>query len=146
MRDIQPDFSSAILWRREKNYECDLENFPLMDFEESVKAFEKSDKPILVYFSGFGCVNCRKLDEILRDEVGLDKIKSKYNLISLYLDDRMKLPEFEWFEAPWGSGSSKIKTKGGVNQVVQFEKLRTGTQPDFVIMNKGNKVTKSGFK
>ena len=128
-----------------KSYELDLENFPSMNFEVSVKSFEKSDKPILVYFKAFGCVNCRKLDKFLTNEIGLDKIKSKYNLISLYLDDREKLPKSEWFKSPWGSGSSKIKTKGGINQVVQFETLRTGTQPDFAIIDKKGKVVKSDF-
>jgi len=134
-------FLFASCEEEKKDYELDLENFPSMDFEESMKAFEKSDKPILVYFNGFGCVNCRKLDKILTEEIGLDKIKSKYNFISLLLDDREKLSEDEKFE--WNG--RMLKTKGAINQMIQIEKLQSGSQPTFAIMNKGGKVIKSGF-
>ena len=127
-----------------RSNELDLEEFPSMNFEESVKFFKKSDKLILIYFNGFGCVNCRKFDRTLADEVRLEEIKSKYNFINLHLDDREKLPEAEWFEYR----KHTVKTRGGVNQMIQTEKLQTGSQPYLAIMNKEGEIIKykSGFK
>lgn len=130
--------------QEKKNYELDLEKFPSMNFEESVKSFENSDKPILVYFNAFGGVNCRRFEKSLEEGIGLEKIKLKYNFINLHLDDRTELPEPEWFEYK-GRTVDRI---GGVNIIIQTEKLQTGSQPYLAIMNKEGDVVKSapGYK
>lgn len=122
-----------------ENYELDLESFPSMDFEEAVKSFEESDKPILVYFNAFGGVNCRRFEKTLKEGVGLEKIKLKYNFINLHLDDRTRLPDTEWFKYR----KHILKTKGAINQMIQTEKLQTGSQPYLAIMNKEGDVVKS---
>lgn len=122
-----------------KLYELDLEKFPSMDFDESVKYFETSDKPILIYFNGFGCVNCRKFEKNLEEGVGLEKIKLKYDFINLHTDDRTRLPESEWFESIW---HGTVKTKGMVNAEIQMKKIQIGNFPYLAIMDKVGKITK----
>lgn len=124
------------------DHNTDWENFPSMNFEESVKTFDKSNKPILVLFNAIGCLNCRRFEKILKTEVGLKKIKDRYNFINLYLNDREKLPESEWFESSW---FGTIKRKGGVNAEIQMEKLQSGDFPALAIMNKSGEIIKSEY-
>jgi thioredoxin-related protein len=126
------------------NHNTDWENFPSMDFEKSMRTFEESDKPVLVLFNAIGCLNCRRFERVLKREVGLEKIKSKYNLINLYLDDKTKLSESECFE----HRGRTIKRRGQVNVIIQTEKLQTGSQPYLAVMNKEGEIIKqkSGFK
>ena len=64
------------------------------DFEEGLAAAKAANKPILLDFTGWACVNCRKVEENVWSNSAIYKLlKEDYILISLYVDDRKELPE-----------------------------------------------------
>src|SRR5690606_39251382 len=68
------------------------------DFDEGVAAAKAENKPILLDFTGWACVNCRKMEEQVWSEPEVfELMKSEFILISLYVDDRKELPEDQKF-------------------------------------------------
>ena len=81
------------------------------DFDEGLAYAKKADKPILIDFTGWGCVNCRKMEENVWVDPGVHKrISEEYVLISLYVDARQKLPKDE--QRVSDKTGKKIKTVG----------------------------------
>ena len=107
------------------------------DFDEGVEAAKASGKPILLDFTGWACVNCRKMEEQVWSipEV-YQVIQDDYILISLYVDDREKLPEEQQFnyEKPRG-GVKKIETIGDKWATFQTVNFQNNSQPYYVLMN-----------
>ena len=119
----------------------DYKNFPSHSFEKSLAELQDSDKPIFVLFNAIGCLNCRRFEDLLTEEIGLEKIKKKYNFINLYLDDRNLAPESEWKEY-----RGKIrKTRGELNQIVQTVKLASGSQPYLAVFDKTGELIKMHY-
>lgn len=107
------------------------------DFDEGVAAAKQSGLPILLDFTGWACVNCRKMEEQVWSipEV-YQVIQDDYILISLYVDDREKLPEelqFN-FERPKG-GVKRIETIGDKWATFQTVNFQNNSQPYYVLMN-----------
>ena len=93
-----------------KGVEADVVN----NYEEGVKLAKASGKPLLIDFTGWACVNCRKMEENVwvQDEVK-DLIQKNFILVSLYVDDRKALPATEQQIYIQDDGSKKtIKTMG----------------------------------
>lgn len=64
------------------------------DYELGMAAAKASGKPVLLDFTGYGCVNCRKMEaSVWTDPSVADKLAKDYVLISLYVDDKTPLPE-----------------------------------------------------
>lgn len=107
------------------------------DFDEGVAAAKASGKPILLDFTGWACVNCRKMEEQVWSvpEV-FQVIQDDYILISLYVDDREKLPEDQQFnyEKPRG-GVKKIETIGDKWATFQTVNFQNNSQPYYVLMD-----------
>src|SRR5690606_4939935 len=90
-----PDFYSVM----ETQSECPLGLECFKDFEEGLAHAKAVDKPILLDFTGWACVNCRKMEEnVWSDPRVYSLLKDDYILISLYVDDRTELPEGERFD------------------------------------------------
>ncbi|MBP2832978.1 thioredoxin family protein [Aquimarina sp. U1-2] len=107
------------------------------DFEEGVKAAQLQNKPIMIDFTGWACVNCRKMEEQVWSypEI-MDILKTKYILISLYVDDRKKLPENEQFKFLKPNGSVKnIKTIGDKWATFQTVNFENNSQPFYVLID-----------
>ena len=107
------------------------------DYYEGLAYSKEVNKPILLDFTGYGCVNCRKTEEhIWVEDVVLSKIKNDFVLISLYVDDREKLPE-----AVISKHTQKklrnIGQKWADFQIVNFEQ---NSQPLYVMMNPNEEV------
>ena len=80
------------------------------DFEEGMAAAEAQNKPVLLDFTGYACVNCRKMEEQVWSEPAVFKVmKEDYVLISLYVDDRQELQEGEKF--------NYLRPQGGVKKI-----------------------------
>ena len=63
------------------------------DYEKGMAYARQTGKPVLLDFTGFGCVNCRKMETaVWRDARVRDLINKDYVLISLYVDDKTALP------------------------------------------------------
>ena len=107
------------------------------DFEKGVQAAKKQGKPILLDFTGWACVNCRKMEEQVWSVPEVyESIKDDYILISLYVDDRQNLPENEQFNFKRENGSvKKIRTIGDKWATFQTLNFKNNSQPFYVLLN-----------
>lgn len=128
-----PEFYSIF----EQESDCPLGIDCFKDFDEGLAHAKKVDKPILLDFTGWACVNCRKMEEnVWSDSEVFPIIKDNYVLISLYTDDRKELPESEQFNYQFESGRIKeinnIAQKWGTFQDVNFGSI---SQPFYVLLS-----------
>lgn len=107
------------------------------DFEEGVKAAKAQNKPIMLDFTGWACVNCRKMEEQVWSHPEIIEIlKDKYTLISLYVDDREKLSDNERFKFLKPDGRVKnIKTIGDKWATFQTLNFQNNSQPYYVLLD-----------
>ncbi|MFN2260964.1 MAG: thioredoxin family protein, partial [Psychroflexus sp.] len=107
------------------------------DFDEGVAAAKAENKPILLDFTGWACVNCRKMEEQVWSvpEV-FEVIKNDYILISLYVDDKEKLSDDERFNFQRSNGSvKKIRTIGDKWATFQTLNFQNNSQPYYVLLS-----------
>lgn len=107
------------------------------DFDEGIAVAKSENKPVLVDFTGWACVNCRKMEEQVWSDPRVYKmIKEEYILISLYVDDRKELPKEQQFnyERPKG-GVKQIKTIGDKWATFQTVNFQNNSQPFYVLMD-----------
>jgi thiol:disulfide interchange protein DsbD len=107
------------------------------DFETGLQIASSQNKPILLDFTGWACVNCRRMEEnVWSDPTVFNLIKNEFVLISLYVDDRAPLPAADQFIFEYTSGRQKsIKTIGqkwGTFQTVNFN---AASQPYYLMMS-----------
>jgi len=92
-------------------FHCPLNLDCFFDYDEGMAYARQMKKPVLIDFTGHGCINCRKMEvSVWSDKKVLDIIANKYVLISLYVDDMTPLPENEQKEVTLGNRTKKIKT------------------------------------
>jgi thiol:disulfide interchange protein DsbD len=105
------------------------------DYEEGMVAAQAQGKPVLIDFTGFGCVNCRKMEAaVWTDPTVADLLTKDYVLISLYVDD--KTPLAEPFEVKDANGNMKtLRTVGAKWSYLQSTKFGANAQPFYVIIN-----------
>ena len=105
------------------------------DYEEGMAAAQAQGKPVLIDFTGFGCVNCRKMEAaVWTDPTVADLLTKDYVLISLYVDD--KTPLAEPFEVKDVNGEVKtLRTVGAKWSYLQSTKFGANAQPFYVIIN-----------
>ncbi|MBU3025710.1 protein-disulfide reductase DsbD family protein [Zobellia galactanivorans] len=120
----------------ETESDCPLGINCFKDFEEGVAYAKKVNKPILLDFTGWACVNCRKMEENVWSEPDIYSILNEdYVLISLYVDDRKELPETEKFDFQYDSGRIKhIETVGQKWGTFQSVNFNAASQPFYVLM------------
>lgn len=106
-------------------------------WEEGLAAAKAENKPIILDFTGWACVNCRKMEEqVWSNPQVYDVLKNEYILVSLYVDDRMELSEEEKFNflKPKG-GIKKIKTVGDKWATFQTVNFSNNSQPFYVLLD-----------
>lgn len=104
------------------------------DLNEGLEFAKRVNKPVMVDFTGWSCVNCRKMEENVWIEPDILSILSeKYVLISLYVDDKTELPEAE--QKVSDCTGKKIRTIGNKWSEYQTCTFKTNTQPYYVLMN-----------
>lgn len=107
------------------------------NYKDALAVSKKTGKPLLIDFTGWACVNCRKMEENVwtKPEVA-DYIKTNFILVSLYVDDRAKLPPGERFSYSGKDGLAKeIKTVGDLWATFQSVNFNQVTQPLYVILS-----------
>ncbi|MBR5634560.1 MAG: thioredoxin family protein [Prevotella sp.] len=118
------------------------------DYEQGMAAAKAEGKPVFIDFTGFGCVNCRKMEAaVWTDPRVADKLKKDFVLISLFVDD--KTPLAEPFEVTDDEGNTKtLRTVGAKWSYLQSHKFGANAQPFYVIVDAdGNPLTGSyGYK
>ncbi|MFM6926151.1 MAG: protein-disulfide reductase DsbD family protein [Ferruginibacter sp.] len=114
-----------------KNFE------PLKDFELALQKAKAENKPILIDFTGYACVNCRRMEENVWTDPEVKAIMSeKYILVSLYVDDKQKLPAAKQFTYKTKEGAEKeIITTGDKWSTFETENFKNNAQPLYAILN-----------
>ena len=114
------------------------------DYDEALAAARREGKPILVDFTGFGCVNCRKMEAaVWTDPQVADMLMNDYVLVSLYVDDKTPLPEP--VEVADGQGGTRtLRTIGAKWSELQRSRFGTNAQPYYVILDSEGKQLAPG--
>jgi thiol:disulfide interchange protein DsbD len=107
------------------------------DLEEAMAHARKLNKPLMVDFTGWACVNCRKMEEHVWPEQGVKElIENDYVLVSLYVDDKRELPAEEQFIHETANGTKKpIITLGNKWATLQSENFISASQPLYVLLS-----------
>ncbi len=104
------------------------------DYEQALAAAKREGKPLLIDFTGHGCVNCRKMEEnVWVDPQVLKRLKEDFIMVALYIDERLELPESEWYTSSY-DGKVK-KTLGKQNADFQITRFNNNAQPYYVILD-----------
>lgn len=121
----------------EQDSDCPLGLDCYKDFDEGLAFAKANNKPILLDFTGWACVNCRKMEEnVWSDPKVYELLKENYVLISLYVDDRKELAEEEQFKIKLNENHLKsIETIGDKWSTFQYLNFQTASQPYYVTMS-----------
>jgi thiol:disulfide interchange protein len=133
-----PELASGILPPAGHSYiypkSCPLNLDCYHDFDTGLAVAKQQNKPVLLDFTGYGCVNCRKMEDLVWGKPGVyELIKDKYVLISLYTDDRKALTDKEVYTSTF---DNKVKKTVG-NKWADFEAVHFGrnSQPYYVLLD-----------
>ncbi len=121
----------------EQENDCPLGLNCFKDFNEGIAYAKENNKPVLIDFTGWACVNCRKMEENVWSKDNIyTLLKENYVLISLYVDDRKALPEDQQFKYKRKNGSIKnIRTIGDKWATFQTINFKTASQPYYILMS-----------
>lgn len=115
------------------------------DYDEGMRAAAAAGKPVLVDFTGFGCVNCRKMEaSVWTDSRVADKLKKDYILISLYVDDKTPLKQPVEVKLPDGT-SRTLRTIGDKWSYLEQTKFGYLAQPFYVPLDNAGKPLNGSF-
>ena len=105
------------------------------DYESGMAAARAQGKPVFIDFTGFGCVNCRKMEAaVWTDARVADKLKNDYVLISLYVDDKTPLQEPMVVTDAQGQQKT-LRTVGAKWSYLQSHKFGANAQPFYVALD-----------
>ncbi|MCR5821161.1 MAG: thioredoxin family protein [Bacteroidaceae bacterium] len=109
------------------------------NYEEGMEAARKAGKPVMLDFTGFGCVNCRKMEAAVWPDAQVRQLMTEdYVLISLYVDD--KTPLDKPAEVTESDGTTRrLRTIGDKWSYLQRRKFGAQTQPFYVLLDKEGK-------
>ncbi|MBF1595953.1 protein-disulfide reductase DsbD family protein [Prevotella sp.] len=115
------------------------------DYDEGMRAAAAAGKPVLVDFTGFGCVNCRKMEaSVWTDSRVADKLNKDYVLISLYVDDKTPLKQPVEVKLPDGT-SRTLRTIGDKWSYLEQTKFGYLAQPFYVPLDNAGKPLNGSF-
>tara|TARA_B100000795_G_scaffold66071_1_gene45160 strand:- start:299 stop:2245 length:1947 start_codon:yes stop_codon:yes gene_type:complete len=128
-----------------KTSDCPLGFQCFKDFESGLEFAKANNKPILLDFTGWACVNCRRIEENVWTEPEIfNLINDNYVLISLYVDDRKELKEDEKITLKYKSGKTKeITTIGEKSATFQALNFKSASQPFYVLLDTDLKILNS---
>ena len=114
-----------------------------MDYDQGMAIARKEGKPVMLDFSGYGCVNCREMEQsVLADEKVMNIIDNDYVLISLYVDD--KTPLAEPIRLVENGKEVVLRSVGDKWSYLQRSKFGANAQPFYVLLdNEGHPLTTS---
>ena len=112
------------------------------DYQLALETARTSNKPVLIDFTGWACVNCRKMEEQIWTDPDVAKLmKDSFVVVSLYVDERKKLPGFEQTEFKSKNGDVRsIVTVGDKWATFQSENFNAVSQPQYVILDGDEKA------
>ena len=109
------------------------------DLDQAMACAKAQNKPLFIDFTGHGCVNCREMEQtVWGDPRVLQRLERDYIVVALYVDDKKKLPESEWYVSD-RDGKTK-KSIGKKNADIQIKYFDSNAQPNYVLLdNNGDK-------
>jgi len=112
------------------------------DYEKALTMSKLEHKPILIDFTGWACVNCRKMEENVWSDPAVETyIKENFILVSLYVDDKALLPVEKRFTYTNASGQAKeIASVGDLWATFQSENFKQVTQPLYVVLSSNQEL------
>lgn len=115
---------------------------PAHDYFEAIELAKEQNKPILIDFTGYGCENCRKMEEFVWTEPDiLPILQNEVVLASLYIDDKEELPLEQQTRIDMGGGKmKKIKTIGDRWSLFQQINFNNNSQPHYVMVTPEGEV------
>ena len=129
-----PPMSTQIFGHNDQTVEAQY-----TDYNQAIAASQISGKPILIDFTGYGCVNCRKMEaSVWTDPRVSDLIRNNYILVSLYVDD--KSPLKQTVSITENGTNVRIRTVGDKWSLLQRYKFGANAQPFYVITDSKGKL------
>jgi thioredoxin-related protein len=112
------------------------------DFDEGLKVAQAQNKPIFVDFTGYGCVNCRKMEENVWNKPEILKmLQEEYVVVSLYVDDKKRLfpdDKFDYLLDP--NTGDKMRTVGDKWGAFQVNNFNVSSQPYYILLSNDGKT------
>ena len=107
------------------------------DFDQGMAAAKASGKPLMIDFTGWACVNCRKMEEqVWSTPEVFELLSNEYVLVSLYVDDRKALSAEEQFSYAQPNGRiKKLKTVGDKWATFQTINFKNNSQPYYILLD-----------
>jgi thiol:disulfide interchange protein DsbD len=126
----------------DKNEAHGLQANVVNDYEKALQLSKQENKPILIDFTGWACVNCRKMEEnVWTDPAVMSFIQNNFILVSLYVDDKALLPVDKRFTYTTKTGDKKeITSVGDLWATFQAENFNQSSQPLYVVMSPDQKL------
>jgi thiol:disulfide interchange protein DsbD len=110
------------------------------DYDKALAYAKKVNKPLFVDFTGWGCVNCRKMEQSVWGEPGIiEHLRNDFVIVSLYVDERTDLPKNEQKTIKVNGRDFSITTVGNKWTAKQMEEYKTSSQPYYVMQTPDGK-------
>ncbi len=121
----------------EQDSDCILGLNCSKDFDEAIKQSASQQKPLLIDFTGYACVNCRRMEEnVWSDPAVYQFMKDHFIIVSLYVDDKKLLPAHQQFVYTTKEGIQKqIRTVGDRWSTFETESFQNNAQPLYAVIN-----------
>lgn len=111
------------------------------DYDQALQVSKELHKPIIIDFTGFNCVNCRKMEtNVWSDPVVFKHLRDDFILLQLVVDDKAELPANEQFVSTYSG--RKITTLGGKWSDVEASRFNSNSQPLYVMMDSNGNLLK----
>jgi len=115
---------------------------PLRDYDEALDRARKENKPVLIDFTGWACVNCRRMEEAVWTNPIVDSLmRNEFVVVSLYVDEKRKLPIQQQMVYKSGDSTEKsIIRVGDKWSNFQIENFNAASQPQYAIISTDEKA------
>jgi thiol:disulfide interchange protein DsbD len=121
---------------------CEKGVEPLRDYEEALALAKKEHKPLLIDFTGWACVNCRRMEEnVWTDNEVKRLMQDSFVVVSLYVDERKRLPASQQMVFTTKDHAEKnIITVGDKWATFQSENFNSVQQPQYAVISPEEKI------
>ena len=108
------------------------------NLEDGLAAAAASGKRVFVDITGHGCVNCREMEaRVWSDPAVLEKLRSDFIIVALYVDDKTRLPEDKWVTTDSGK---VLKDVGRVNSRLVLDRFGVNSQPNYFVLDSAGTI------
>ncbi|WP_346087506.1 protein-disulfide reductase DsbD family protein [Sphingobacterium ginsenosidimutans] len=112
---------------------------PYYDYDQALATAKELNKPVLIDFTGWNCVNCRKMEaNVWTDPAVAKLLKEEFVMAELFVDDKTELPANEQYVSKYSN--KKIKTIGNKNSDFQASSFNSNSQPLYVIVDPNGQI------